>query len=180
MEPSNNGLDSDLYLPYGGLRIHPSIVVVRQEGTGGARVEEGGSLAWIEDLGVDRPDSGRTTSLVTAIHVKNCDARPLSEGAGGSPVTGETISYRASVSGSWPCGGGRLGDCRRDELVLWGPVPYRMTNGPGVQSSIPITLPALHQVPLQVDLEVTSVTGGHSWVTPYDGDSFRFSIVVSR
>ena len=177
---SNNRLGGELYLPFGGLRIQPSIVVVRREGTGGARVEEGGSLAWIDDLGVYHPDSDRTTDLVTAIHVKNCDARPLSEGVGGRLVTGETISYRASVSGTWPCGGGRLGNCRRDELVVWGPAPYRLTIGPGERQAIPISLPALHQVSLQVDLEVTSVSGGHSWVTPYDGDSFRFIVLVSR
>lgn len=177
---SNNVIGGDLYLPFGGLRIRPSIVVARRDGMGGARVAEGGSLGWTYDLGVSHPDSGRTTDLVTAIHVKNCDARPLSEGVGGSVATGETVSYRATVSGTWPCGGGRLGDCPRDELVVWGPVPARLTNGPGEERSIPMSLPGLHQVSLRVDLEVTSLPGGHSWVRHYDGDSFRFFIFPSR
>jgi len=177
---SNNALGGDLYLPFGGLRIQPSIVVVRRDGAGGARVDEGGSLAWIDDLGVYRPDSGRTTDLVTAIHVKNCDARPLSETVGGFMASGETISYRASVSGTWPCGGGTLGDCRRDDLVVWGPLAYRLAIGPGEVRSIPIFLPGLRQVPLRVDLHVTSLPGGHSWLQPDDGDSFRFLIMRSR
>ena len=133
----NNQLEKILYLPGGGVRITSSRLVLRRDGFGGGgTVDDGGRIDWTRDFSIEQRDPNETSTLSTSLTIKNCGARPFEY---------ENPVIRATAHGTWPCGGGRLGDCEQDQR-LWGPIPYDTGLEPGEETGIDIFLAGLRHV----------------------------------